>query len=66
MYYEIYNIKNVFKAITAAEKYLKIKFEGPDVVTMLDRKDVQIYDNYGNPLAWVWYDEEHQTVLIEM
>ena len=66
MYYEIYNIKNIFEAIPAAEKYLNTVFGPADVVTMLDRKDVQLYDDNGNVLAWIWYDEEHQTVLIRM
>ena len=66
MYHEIYNIKNIFEAIPAAENYLNTVFGESDVVTMLDRKDVQLYDDNGNVLAWIWYDEEHQTVLIEM
>ena len=66
MYHEIYSINNISQAIAAAEKHLKIKFEQFEINSMENYNEVQIYDNYGDDWAWVWYDQNHHLVVIRM
>lgn len=66
MFHEIYDIDNIIEAINEAQDFLEIEFDQSEINSLLTHKEAQIFDEDGDDLAWVWYDQDNHLIVIEM
>ena len=60
---EIYDIYSINEAIDAIkEEYFELNEYETQI--FMDHYETIVYDEYGNEIAHIWYDEEYHTVVV--